>query len=537
MRHVVSAIGLSAFVLVGCSANADPTNLDSEGGFSSNQATLLDFEFDGELLAVETQTPLNENNAIQAQLLYTIGMLNGDRSVGRLDTLDLSNVKKTPAGDHVKLTYHAKFAVAWASKDNLPSEYTFVLPRDLSDDGINAFATSYMRTCVGPNAHDVDAGSFWYDYRPREKGCSLKSKDIVELKASAKKSVANTNHRYPEYQEIWADNRLEIVAIFGKYDATAATNDVGIDGFNKYVAMMKKELGSIASNVVTTPKEIKNPAPSIKDVTVEATLRDGKTVKVTALLVDAITSVWDGFDTRYESLTPTADVIVYNGHAGLGQNVRALAQKGRWYAKKYQIFFMNGCDTFAYVDGSLAQLRSMLNADDREGTKYMEFVTNAMPSMFSSMPAATTAFTKGMLSYEKPKTYDQIFAEIDPREVVLVTGEEDNVFSPGMKIGGTRREGKSLPYQEASVVMRDREKRMAFRLPAGSFTIELSGDGDADLYVKKGAAPSDQDFDCRPFEPNTAETCTLELAEATNVHFLVRGNAELSDYKLSIVKQ
>jgi hypothetical protein len=42
---------------------------------------------------------------------------------------------------------------------------------------------------------------------------------------------------------------------------------------------------------------------------------------------------------------------------------------------------------------------------------------------------------KGLLSYGQPKTYDQIFEDIDRSEIVLVTGEEDNVFQPGMPIG------------------------------------------------------------------------------------------------------
>jgi hypothetical protein len=180
---------------------------------------------------------------------------------------------------------------------------------------------------------------------------------------------------------------------------------------------------------------VKTTSRSALDVTMEATLADGKAVKVTALLVDAITHVWDGFDARYESLTETADVIAYNGHAGLGQNVRALAKKGRWAKQKYQIFFMNGCDTFAYVDGSLAQTRAAINGDDPTGTKYMEFVTNAMPSFFSSMPAASTAVVSALLDYSAPKTYEEMFEGIDRAEVVLVTGEEDNVFKPGMKIG------------------------------------------------------------------------------------------------------
>ena len=45
---------------------------------SSNQATVLTFEFDAELL---TDSSWNSNQTIQDQLLYTIGHLNGSRAV------------------------------------------------------------------------------------------------------------------------------------------------------------------------------------------------------------------------------------------------------------------------------------------------------------------------------------------------------------------------------------------------------------------------------------------------------------------------
>jgi hypothetical protein len=423
---------VSLVALAGCSRDTAGSEVGAENAFSSNQATQLDFEFDAELV---TDFVWNDSQTIQDQLLYTIGHLNGDRSVGRLDNLELSNVKRTSIdGGKTKITYHAKLPVAWGSKTDLPTSYEFALPLDISQAGQQAFTDAHKETCVDWGAHEVDTGSMWYYYRPRKAGCDVKDAELVKTTAAVTKSAVNTTGKYPEYQKVWEDDRLEVVAIFGKYEASATSGDAGIYGFNEFVSTMKRELGAL--QLVTTPADVSSsPGPAVKDVTLEATLADGKHVKVTALLVDAITQVWDGFNTRYESLTPTADIIAYNGHAGLGQNVRALARMGKWTAGKYQIFFMNGCDTFAYVDGSLAQTRAALNPDDPTGTKYMEFVTNAMPSFFSSMPNASTSLMKGLLSYDQPKTYDQIFDNVDDSEVVLVTGEEDNEFQPGMKIG------------------------------------------------------------------------------------------------------
>jgi hypothetical protein len=429
----LSALAAVATVLVGCADASDDAApfAGGEDHFSSNQATLLDFEFDGSLV---TDFSFDDKKTIQSQLLYTIGHLNNDNGVGRLDNLVLTNIVKTQQGGQIALAYHAKLPVAWGSKDKLPKSYDFKLPKDVSATAQETFTTAHKDACVDFAAHEVGSNNMWYYYRPQNDGCTIADSEVIKTTAKVTRSTMNTTGKYPEYQKVWEDDRLEVISIFGKYEATGAAGDAGVEGFNDFVRKMKSALGG--RNLVTTPANLSDsPAPAVNDVTFETTLADGKHVKVTAFLVDAITSPWEGFDARYESLTPTADLISYSGHAGLGQNVRALARKGKWVAKKYQMFFINGCDSFAYVDGSLAQTRAVLNTDDVSGTKYMEFITNAMPSFFSSMPDASLALINGLLGFNQPKTYEQMFADIDRSEVVLVTGEEDNEFKPGMTIG------------------------------------------------------------------------------------------------------
>ncbi len=93
---------------------------------------------------------------------------------------------------------------------------------------------------------------------------------------------------------------------------------------------------------------------------------------------------------------------------------------------------MNGCDTYAYVDSALAEAHAAVNEDDPEGTLYLDLMANAMPSFFRSMPEATMAMIRALLDRDNPQTYQEIFTQIDPAEIVLVTGEHDNVYEPGM---------------------------------------------------------------------------------------------------------
>jgi hypothetical protein len=421
MRSFVYALA-SVVVLAGCQSSGEASDR-TEDDFSSNQATLLDFEFDGSLV---TDASADDKKTIESQLLFTVGHLNHEHSAGRLDALVLTNVVRKDVDGHVELSYHAKLPVAWGSKTNLPATYAFEIPRDVSGPAQIKFANAHKETCVEENAHDVSAGSMWYHYRPQQPSCDITDAEVIKTTATTSRSTMNTPGRYPEYQKVWADNRLEVISIFAKYAANADSNDAGIDGFHSFVARMTSTLQGHA--LVTT-------GAGTQDVTLEGTLPDGKQVKVTAFLVDDIMEPFDGFDARYASLTPTADLIAYNGHSALGANIRALSKMGHFVANKYQIFFMNGCDSFAYVDGTMAQQRAVLNAEDPTGTKFMDIVTNAMPSYFSSMPAASSAIVTGLLSFAQPQTYEKMFANIDRAEMVLVTGDEDNEFKPGMKIG------------------------------------------------------------------------------------------------------
>lgn len=429
--HLIAPLG--AFFALACSSPEPASERAGEVDerYSSAEATLLDFELDAELVADASADPKKQ---IEQQLFYTIGHLNGDRAVGRLDGVTITNVKSSDAGDgRMRVSYHAALPVSWGSKTKLPSTYAFRLPRDVTDSGLRSFSSKYAAACIAFEAlgsHEVNPGSMWYYYRPTRAGCVIDPADLVSFTATAKPSTLNTTGAYPEYQKIWEDGSLDIVAIFGKFEeGSMLSSDDGIAAYDAFLRAIRVELQNL--DVVTTPAHLgDSPGASVPDVELAATLPGGRRVKVNALLVDDVSNAPASFYARYEGLSTRADVIAYNGHAGLGGNVRALAHEGKFVAGQYVIVFMNGCDTFAYADGALAATRALLNPDDPAGTKYMDEVTNSMPSFFSSMPHATMALIRGLLGNSTPRTYDEIFADVDPAQVVLVTGEEDNVFRP-----------------------------------------------------------------------------------------------------------
>jgi hypothetical protein len=487
---------------------------------SSAQAVFVDLEFDGTLI---TSSSFNDRSTIQSQMFYTVGQLNGMNGVGRIDKATYSNIVKTTTSDgRVQIKYHAKMLVAWGNRTNVPATVTLKNPLDVSSNGQQAFATKYSTACVDFSAHDVDAGSMFYYYRPNRSGCAVAAADVNTVTATLSPSPVQTTGMFPEYHKIWEDNRLEVVAIFGKNeDGATSSSDVGIAAFNRFVAAMKTELAN--RNLTTVPATVPvSPGVAAPDIEFNATLPGGKQIRVVALLTDNVRVglTQTAFRTRYENLSSRADYIVYNGHAGLGTNVRALAAAGKWVQGQYVVVQLNGCDTFAYIDDALNRSHQLVNPDDTTGYKYIDLVNNAMPAFFHELSNTTMAMFRGLVAYDAPKTFEQMFANIDSDQVVLVSGEQDNTFTPG---GG----GNPMPWaglNASGSVVRNAEQRWNTpTLAAGTYDFAITGTNDADLYVRTGSAPTTTLYDCRPYKTGSAESCRVTLAQPAPIHVMVRG--------------
>jgi hypothetical protein len=515
---------LAALAAPACIDSADPyegeaVKVDGKDD-SSAVAVFVDAEWDGTLI---TDFSFNDRSTIQSQLFYTVGQLNGMNSVGRIDKATLSNIQRSTTADgRVQIKYRAKLLVAWGNRNNVPQTIQLRLPLDVSSSGQTAFAQKYGTTCVDWSARDVDAGTMFYYYRPARSGCSIAATDLDTTTATLSPSPVQTTGKFPEYHKVWEDNRFEVVAIFGKdKDGATSGSDAGIAAYNRFVGAMRSELAN--RNLTTVPASLPtSPGVSAPDIEFNATLPDGKQIRVVALLTDNVRLGLQqpAFRARYESLSTRADYIVYNGHAGLGTNVRALAAAGKWVAGQYVIIQLNGCDTYAYIDDALNRAHQLVNPDDTTGYKYLDLVNNAMPAYFHELSNTTMAMFRGLVAHGTPTTYEQIFANMDRVQVVVVSGEQDNVFTPG---GG----GDPQPWAGLSAsgsVARNAEQRWDTpTLAAGTYEFSITGTNDADLYVRIGSAPTTTQYDCRPYKNGSSETCQVTLTQPAPIHVMVRG--------------
>ncbi|HEX7700011.1 MAG TPA: PPC domain-containing protein [Kofleriaceae bacterium] len=523
---------LASLLLFAACTDVDPyegEEVKSDDGKADSSAlgVFLDATFTGK---VAVDSSWDDRATVQDHLLFTVGQLNGMTAVGRVYKAELSNITKTTSGGKTVISYTAKLPIIWNKRNSIPASIDLWMPTDMSSTAQTAFVTKYGTNCVDADAHDVDTGSMFYYFRPNASGCTVAASDATKISATLSPSPTTTTGKFPEYTKIWEDNTLNVVAIFGKFEDGATSGDAGIDGFNEFVGAMKTELG--AHGLTTIPATVPtNPGVAAPDIEMTATLADGKKIHVVALLTDNVDAGLQqpAFRARYEALSTRADFIVYNGHAGLGSNIRALASAGQWVAGQYVVVFMNGCDTFAYIDGSLSQAHKSLNADDTTGWKYIDIVNNGMPAFFASMAGASMSLFRGFIGTDDPKTYEQIFANIDSSQMVMVTGEQDNVFTPGS--GGDPQPWSGL--NASGTVKKSVAKNFTTPvLAAGTYQFDITGNGDADLYVRVGAAPTTTKYDCRPYKTGSNESCSVTIAQPTTIGVMVRGYATTSDFSL-----
>ncbi|MGI3002345.1 S8 family peptidase [Shewanella algae] len=78
------------------------------------------------------------------------------------------------------------------------------------------------------------------------------------------------------------------------------------------------------------------------------------------------------------------------------------------------------------------------------------------------------------------------------------------------------------------------EQHFTVQVPAGvSLNIVTSGgSGDADLYVRAGAAPSTSVYDCRPYKSGNSESCSFQVTQAATYHVMIRGYSAFSGMQL-----
>jgi hypothetical protein len=404
--------------LVACAGAADPSDgEEGEDALTSKDAQIVDLVFRGEVLAGKSD---DAKKAIVSQLFYSVGPLTLREANSQVGRVALTEVVEHVEGSKKRISYSARLPVAWRKTARVAATQDLVLPKDLTR--IAAFNGTYEGTC-GTLEEGLEPESFWYNFDPWANGCRLADADVVRIKADVVPDATVTKGKYPEYELAWSDGALDVVSVFNSHDGSGRREEV-----QKYVDGAKRALhgGAIKENATT--------ASLLRDITVTGTVRVGgveRAVTITALEIDSLYESGPDFERRYGPLSERADLVTYVGHSVLGKNTRALSQMSRAKAGKYQLFVFNSCDSFAYADTTLTERHAAANGpSDPSGTKYLDVMTNVLPSYVVNESSSLLLVLRAMLRRDTPATYDRILAGLPSDQMVVVWGEDDNAFHP-----------------------------------------------------------------------------------------------------------
>ncbi len=93
---------------------------------------------------------------------------------------------------------------------------------------------------------------------------------------------------------------------------------------------------------------------------------------------------------------------------------------------------------------------------------------------------------------------------------------------PGGNTGGNETKSGSLRQGDNSAFG-------PYRLQAGNrIEATLSGQGDADLYLRNGAAPTLLDWDCRPYRGDSDERCVYTATSASDIYLMLNAYRDAS---------
>jgi len=415
-----SVVGLGLAISACAAPAAEDVAAPTEDAITSNDGTPLELRFSGELTARATDTP---RRAIASQLQYVQGILtSAAKANGQANMPTLKNVVETVDGDKKRITYEASLAVIWPKGRATPASYDLVLPKDVT--ALDAFNAKYDGAC-GRNEYGQD--TFWHDFNPLASGCQVADADAIRVSASVQAHPQATQGKYPEYGQVWADDSLDVVAVFGIIGSNTPS-DEGARTREQLLADAKSSLRGA----------VRTDAPTMSGVIAESTVSgtieiDGrvKKVNVTGFLVQEAASAGSAFNTRYEEATAKADLVIYEGHSGLGKNINALARNTGASAGKYQLVYFYGCQTLAYLEPSMHEKRIALNgaATDPDGTKYLDIIATALPA-YGDNGRSTLGLFHALLDTRAPKTFNDLITGISPLHLTAVFGEHDNTFQP-----------------------------------------------------------------------------------------------------------
>lgn len=275
--------------------------------------------------------------------------------------------------------------------------------------------------CTDENYNDES--DYWYFWNPFKKGaknqnCPLRKRNLIKVQGKVN-LVSSTKRTYPLYQKMYAPGKeVKIVLLVGVDEKLRRLDDLGRQSFDDtYKAL-------ISGGRFKEDRAQSGDQRSEIHRYLTAERGQGTQVSLEMFLVNPN-------EGRFLDLADwamkNADVFIYDGHSGLGEHLKIKVFKDYLERSKfslpknlYQVFYFNGCSTFAYYNEDFYKAKS-----DRSN---IDIVTTSVGATFDTGSPTDVSFINDILDGDSWQTIIDNIYKVDPSQSALthVNWDEDN---------------------------------------------------------------------------------------------------------------
>jgi hypothetical protein len=314
----------------------------------------------------------------------------------------------------------------------LAENYAAILP-----DRPDLMAEKVGMACLNAEATSAEAYNYFYYYDPNNEGCQAAMEAAGVKTVGARmvlRDLAGGKTVYPEYDQLVADKKIDVVVFFGAadHDWEPGKWDWGTAGRD----LIERDLQNRGFKKISIPKG-DGFQKKVK----------GITETVTVIGPEVLKDLQHDADGLFKSLVSQNEIVIYNGHSFYGSlNV---LNDAAIYPGKYQIFLMSSCWSYEYYTKQIFAHNQ--TAEDPQGWLRADVVNDTQMGWFHNMPhvarilltnvlrGAETGGKEGNRYY----TWDRIIGQVndfvvqsqkdrntETHEIFGVSGVRTNVYQP-----------------------------------------------------------------------------------------------------------
>ncbi len=245
------------------------------------------------------------------------------------------------------------------------------------------------------DSHYDGANDFWYFWNPAKSGCPdiLKTEGTTLVQALLT-PLPNTEVTYPEYGRLGTESELTVyvanaangakVAIepapesMNEATRAAYDGDAGVKAYKSFLQRMEQlafKISPVSHRRHTLTATVKGRLVTVHAGLFKSSVRESNT------------AIKEEFENFIRDAMNLGDVFIYNGHSGLGGTlpVKRFAREPGTLSipDKYQIYFFNGCSTYAYYRDAYFDQKA-------GGTKNLDIVSTGLESYFGMQHLVTS---------------------------------------------------------------------------------------------------------------------------------------------------